>query len=79
MAEVVGLDGKIIGAEIPRDDRPEDVLERLFRDIKDGTLNARRLGCVNRFEREARLIFRYSEHIFFFTRIAGDNFRGYYF
>ena len=46
MAEIVGLNGKRVDAEIPRDDTPEAVLEKLLGEIKNGTAKVTRLTII---------------------------------
>lgn len=46
MAEIVGLNGKRVDGEIPRDDRPEDVLEKLLAQIRDGSAKVDRLIII---------------------------------
>lgn len=46
MAEVVGLDGKRVDGEVPRDDRPEDVLEKLLGQIRDGSAKVTKLMII---------------------------------
>jgi len=46
MAEIVGLNGQKVDAEIPREDRPEDVLQTLLTEIRDGTVQVTRLIVI---------------------------------
>jgi len=46
MSVVVGLDGKQVFDELPREDTPEFVLEKLLGQIKDGTAHVDRLIVI---------------------------------
>lgn len=46
MGKIVTLDGKQVDAEISRDDRPEDVLEKLLGEIRNGIVRPDRLMII---------------------------------